>query len=544
MSEVLKIGLILISGVTFYYCRGQEAITSWVVVWITTVLFFLFINSSKLHEELKKIISTIEYNLDRFDSYLKLKNPRINLKSLTIGLGFAFLVFAGNIFVSRFKLIWHFSRIDTSMEHRSKIREAVHYREEAGGYIKNNSTGLAIFAYKHELEILEEYLETVKDKDKVKEVMDLIITAKAELHKLTPVSQVKEIEAITEKTPIENSNQVIEKVEDKLVYKKSCDAGEINDCLLLGFVEAKKGNVAKARPLFTKACDRKIKDGCFSLGLLEEVEGNLDLAKNIYKKTCIGGVVQGCFRLGIMEDKQGNMSKAKPLFKKSCDHKIMEGCSNLGIIELKWGNIPEAGQLFKKACDGGYSDACGFLTEFDGKNGTTVQSNHKKVQTKIAATEPKSAFSSQQEAVIPIDSQTLNSLSQQKNNVQENPEKQDCSWVKGTITNYFELSNRMEFSKLNVFYADILERAYVTTNISKDKFIEDMNYVILNLKVFKSDVNWQTLSVNKTNLGCEAIFQQALTQVKLDGHKAESNLISTFKFNKNKKIYYFRDKYR
>jgi TPR repeat protein len=45
--------------------------------------------------------------------------------------------------------------------------------------------------------------------------------------------------------------------------------------------------------------------GCFNLGLIEEKLGNAAVAKMLYKKACDAGEMQSCSNLGLIVEKAG-----------------------------------------------------------------------------------------------------------------------------------------------------------------------------------------------------------------------------------------------
>jgi len=187
---------------------------------------------------------------------------------------------------------------------------------------------------------------------------------------------------------------------------KSCDGGELNACVNLGYIYTRglsvKKEFAKGFALLKKACQSGNNKGCVVLGnaIIEE-EGNLwysfqrdkaptlkdikehekrlDVGKKYLAKACEAGSAMGCSRLGgvywnyIQQNggikKQPKLAKkAFDILTKACDLKDIRTCMQLGYT---YENIGEkyflpASKIYKKACDFGYKKACMDYERLDG----------------------------------------------------------------------------------------------------------------------------------------------------------------------------------
>jgi hypothetical protein len=120
----------------------------------------------------------------------------------------------------------------------------------------------------------------------------------------------------------------------------------------------------------------------------------------------------------------------------------------------------------------------------------------------------------------------------------------DCAWVKSTLSKYFQSHNRQDLTGMSAFYADTLEQAYVSKNISSEKLIQELNSYLDGYEKFYSEIDWESFAITTHPFGCQVEFEQKLVQKKRGAFEERvSYLVSTFKFNKENKIFYFRDKF-
>ena len=165
--------------------------------------------------------------------------------------------------------------------------------------------------------------------------------------------------------------------ENKLLYKKACDGGDVKGCFNLGTLYEKGEGVekdfSKAIQLYKKACDGGVANGCANLGVFYEkgigLTQNFSKSNELYKKACDGGDAQGCANIGLLycngKGVTQDFSKASQLLKKACDGGNANGCYNLGVLyangEGVAKDLSKAIQLYKKACDGGDAKGCNNL---------------------------------------------------------------------------------------------------------------------------------------------------------------------------------------
>ncbi len=182
------------------------------------------------------------------------------------------------------------------------------------------------------------------------------------------------------------------------LLSKSCDGGEFNACVNLGYIYvfsfSVKQNFVKGYSLLKKACDANNSKGCILLGnsIIQE-ESNLwynfqknktptpkdikehrkrrDVGVNYFKKACKIGSSAGCDNLGEAYwnyvQKNGGIKKFPKLANKAfdalgkaCEMKNLRSCMQLGYIyeNMDKKHISLAAKLYKKACDIGYTKAC------------------------------------------------------------------------------------------------------------------------------------------------------------------------------------------
>ncbi len=179
---------------------------------------------------------------------------------------------------------------------------------------------------------------------------------------------------------------------------KSCDGGELNACVNLGYIYTRglsvKKNFSKGYNLLKKACDGGSDKGCIVLGnsIIEE-EGNLwynfqksktptpkdekehqkryDMGTKYLKKACQNNSSAGCNYLGgaywNYVQQNGGIKKLPKLadkalkaLNKACDLKSLRSCMQLGYIyeHMDKKHFSLASKFYKKSCDFGYSTAC------------------------------------------------------------------------------------------------------------------------------------------------------------------------------------------
>ncbi len=182
------------------------------------------------------------------------------------------------------------------------------------------------------------------------------------------------------------------------LLSKSCDGGELNACVNLGYMYARglsvKKDFSRGYSLLKKACDGGKEKGCIVLGnaVLEE-EGNLwynfqkskepttkdklehkkrvAVGISYLKKACKSGSAVGCSSLGEaywnFVQQNGGVKKLPKMQKKAvdaltkaCDLKDIKTCLQLAYSFENMGEkkFPQATILYKKACDFGYKKAC------------------------------------------------------------------------------------------------------------------------------------------------------------------------------------------
>ncbi len=179
---------------------------------------------------------------------------------------------------------------------------------------------------------------------------------------------------------------------------KSCDDGEMQACVNLGYIYTRglsvKKEFAKGFALLKKACQSGNNKGCVVLGnAIMEEEGNLwynfqrnkaptpkdikehekrlDVGKKYLSKACDAGLAMGCSRLGGVYwnyiQQNGGIKKQPKLAKKAfdtlskaCDLKDIRTCMQLGYTYENIGEtkFSAAAKIYKKACDFGYKKAC------------------------------------------------------------------------------------------------------------------------------------------------------------------------------------------
>ena len=89
-------------------------------------------------------------------------------------------------------------------------------------------------------------------------------------------------------------------------------------CYRKGYLEEARGNVVKARKIYSKLCGNGYLDGCGSVGSLEERAGNIVKARKIFSELCSGGLWSYCNSWAKLEKKQGNMAKSRDVYAKTC----------------------------------------------------------------------------------------------------------------------------------------------------------------------------------------------------------------------------------
>ncbi len=123
-------------------------------------------------------------------------------------------------------------------------------------------------------------------------------------------------------------------------------------------------------------------------------------------------------------------------------------------------------------------------------------------------------------------------------------QKTDCGYVQKMLEKYFEYSNAKFIHQLHGFYAQRLERAYISENISSYDVVQALSDYTKDLSIFESIINWNTFQVTAEDYGCKANFEQELVQKKGEEEVQKTKLSSEFRFDMDKKIFYFRDKLR
>ncbi|MFK5881493.1 MAG: tetratricopeptide repeat protein [Sulfurospirillum sp.] len=200
----------------------------------------------------------------------------------------------------------------------------------------------------------------------------------------------------TKKAMIEYQKGNIDKAVKLL--SKSCDSGEHNACVNLGYIYVRglsvKKNLSRGYSLLKKACNAKNDKGCIVLGnsIIEE-EGNLwynfqksktptpkdqkehmkrrSIGVGYLNKACEDGSSAGCNNLGgsywnYIQQNGGikkfpkMADKAFGALGKACDLKSLRSCMQLGYIyeNMNKQNFVLASKYYKKACDLGYKKAC------------------------------------------------------------------------------------------------------------------------------------------------------------------------------------------
>ena len=129
------------------------------------------------------------------------------------------------------------------------------------------------------------------------------------------------------------------------------------DVIILVFWKKKEATLKKLRLLSKKSCDRGYSLGCHNLRILE-YHGNIEVAAINLTKSCDGGNPNGCVDLGWLEKERGNLEEAVAAYEKSCDGGNPDGCYYLGNLELERGNYDEAVAAYEKSCKGGSDYGC------------------------------------------------------------------------------------------------------------------------------------------------------------------------------------------
>ena len=162
------------------------------------------------------------------------------------------------------------------------------------------------------------------------------------------------------------------------IDRKSCDAGETWDCLLLGDMYATGKDVpqdniravafyTQANALYRKACDGGSAVECDSLGVM--YENGMGVAQDdiqavaLYRKACDRGYSDGCFALGDMyatgKGVPQDTTQAVTLYRKACDVDSSSACLNLGNMYRRGQGVAQddtqAVVFYRKACDEGFN---------------------------------------------------------------------------------------------------------------------------------------------------------------------------------------------
>ena len=177
--------------------------------------------------------------------------------------------------------------------------------------------------------------------------------------------------------------------ESRNELNKTCEGGNLNDCIRKGELFFDQNRYDLSLPLFQKACDADYNSACNKLGEMYQdglgVSLDYSRARSLYSKTCDDDDMNGCNGLGFLY-RHGlgvavDIDRARTLYRKSCDGGDPSGCSNFGFLFLKGIGVSidysRARSLFSKACDGGDLAGCnnfGFL--FLMGHGVSVDYSH------------------------------------------------------------------------------------------------------------------------------------------------------------------------
>lgn len=156
------------------------------------------------------------------------------------------------------------------------------------------------------------------------------------------------------------------------LYRKSCDGGWANGCMVLGVAHVNGVGMAAPDPaqgitLLEKSCALGEAQACVIAGQMLTTTGlrggeDLPRAQGFFAKACAKGNVDGCVRQARAMVGRGLHAAAAKLLRGACDEGHPLGCTDLGILHsMGWGVVRDeqaARALWTKACDLGHQSAC------------------------------------------------------------------------------------------------------------------------------------------------------------------------------------------
>jgi TPR repeat protein len=157
-------------------------------------------------------------------------------------------------------------------------------------------------------------------------------------------------------------------------YKKGCDKGSLNSCMLMANAyDDGKGvtkNPKKAFELYKDGCQQGYKPSCGLLGNAYKegviVKQDLKKASKYFEIACDINIYEFCAEAGFLY-LQGNgvtkdMKKAVSFNQKACDGGVGFSCMTLGVMAYRGDgmkqNKEKAMTLFKQACELGDENGC------------------------------------------------------------------------------------------------------------------------------------------------------------------------------------------
>ena len=157
-------------------------------------------------------------------------------------------------------------------------------------------------------------------------------------------------------------------------YKKTCDAGDVNICLLVAknYFNGENGitkNNSEGIIYSEKACVLGNVESCYNVA--KSFEEGVISEKNIKKslfyhdKACEMGFGLSCATLGVMyfdsKDVKTDYEKSLEYTHKGCELNINIACYGEGLLYYKKGDYKTALSILAKACDLKEANSCYFL---------------------------------------------------------------------------------------------------------------------------------------------------------------------------------------
>lgn len=159
-------------------------------------------------------------------------------------------------------------------------------------------------------------------------------------------------------------------MQDPLV--SACNGGAVKSCLMAGDDAERKGSIEAAVMFYKRACDLGESNGCLLAGgLLIQTEASRDEGLALLDTVCKSGDPTGCYGAGLVVNGDlggpGDAEAAVPLFMRACDAGLAAACGKLGIAYLEGEGVERDAdrglRMLEDACSRGDGTACHRLGE-------------------------------------------------------------------------------------------------------------------------------------------------------------------------------------